>query len=806
MRSIEHFNFGWKYIANFADEYIEINLDDSRFEEVMIPHTNIELPYNNFDEKLFQFVSCYRRTFQIQAKDQDKRAILHFDGVMTSAEVFINGTFVCEHRGGYTPFHCDITSYVKIGTDNVLVVKVDSTEREDIPPFGHVIDYLTYGGIYREVRLEFVHDLHVKHMFVKTRNVLTDHTQLDIDLYCFNQTGANREITLEFQLSMGQRIVETFSQLVTMDGVQEQLVNIQKSVKDILLWDSSNPHLYHLLVVVKQGELRLDEYKVRFGFREVSFRPDGFYLNGNRIKLLGLNRHQAFPYVGYAMPASAQIKDAEILKNELGVNMVRLSHYPQSKHFLDRCDELGLFVFSEIPGWQHIGDEGWQQVAVQFVEEMIKKEWNHPSVIIWGVRINESQDNDAFYQETNRVAKALDDTRPTGGVRNFDGSHLFEDVYTYNDFIHRGHNRALYTPKEITKKAVPYMVTEHNGHMFPTKKFDHEAKRVEHALRHLRVVDSMYQDPGIAGAIGWCMTDYNTHRDFGSGDRICYHGVMDMFRIPKYAAAVYASQGGVKTPVLEVLSGMNIGEREAAELEEVYVFTNCDYLKLYKNGEFLGAYSPSKETYQSVPNPPIIITDFIGDLIAKNEAFTPQDTLMVKRILFAIIKYGDKQLPLIYKLQMGWLMFKYKMSYEKAVSLYTTYVANWGAKSLSYEFEGYKDDQLVATTMKGPASSKGLVVLPDSLKLIEAETYDVCRIVIRHVDEYDHVLPFSNEVIMLEVEGAGAIIGPKQVALIGGSIAFWVKSIGKAGDIKVIIRSNRFTEQVVALKVDKVIV
>ena len=132
---------------------------------------------------------------------------------------------------------------------------------------------------------------------------------------------------------------------------------------------------------------------MRFGFREIHYKNDGLYLNGKKIKLRGLNRHQSFPYVGYAMPKSAQYKDAEILKYSLGVNTVRLSHYPQSNHFMDRCDELGILVFDEIPGWQHIGDsKEWRELAKENVREMIMKDWNHPSVFIWGVRINESKD------------------------------------------------------------------------------------------------------------------------------------------------------------------------------------------------------------------------------------------------------------------------------------------------------------------------------------------------------------------------------------------------------------------------------
>ena len=210
--------------------------------------------------------------------------------------------------------------------------------------------------------------------------------------------------------------------------------------------------------------------------------------------------------------------------------------------------------FEEIHGWQHIGGETWKAQSVENVRRIIRREWNPPSIFIWGVRINESQDDHDFYAETNRVARALDATRPTGGVRYISESELLEDVYTMNDFIlgneELGGNRPrtpLRPQQEVTglDRVVPYMITEFGGHMYPTKSHDQEQRQAEHVLRHLEVLNAMYGDPQIAGAIGWCAFDYNTHKDFGSGDRLCHHGVMDMFREPKFAASVYASQGEI---------------------------------------------------------------------------------------------------------------------------------------------------------------------------------------------------------------------------------------------------------------------
>ena len=205
-------------------------------------------------------------------------------------------------------------------------------------------------------------------------------------------------------------------------------------------WSIEHPTLYTLTVqLIRPGSAGLpdrvlDEKTIRFGFRTVQFVAGGLYLNGQRVELRGLNRHQSYAYQGYAMPDSIQQLDAQLLKKQLGCNAVRTSHYPQSPAFLDACDELGLLVFVEMPGWQHIGDEAWQAQALQNCREMVCQCRNHPSVFLWGVRVNGSSDNEAFYKRTNEAVHRLDPTRPTGGVRIARKSQLLEDVYAYNDY------------------------------------------------------------------------------------------------------------------------------------------------------------------------------------------------------------------------------------------------------------------------------------------------------------------------------------------------------------------------------------
>lgn len=784
----------------FAEQYIEgmelSRADESAFVPVRIPHTSRELPLNNFDERESQIVSCYRRRIRVKPQS-GRRVFLHFEGVMAAAKVYFNGKLLAEHLGGYTPFTCELTGLVT-GADDVVAVVVDATERSDIPPFGYVIDYLTYGGVYREVWLEETDELYIQNAHAKTLQT-KDGWQVETEVYLDNLSNVSVAAELELTLSGKDGSISNHKESIMLYGERNETVTVLFAAGDVCLWELDEPNLYELTIKLQQENQEIDAYACRIGFRTAQFTPEGFFLNGKRVKIRGLNRHQSYPFVGYAMPKRAQEMDAELLKRELGVNLVRTSHYPQSKHFLDRCDELGLLVFEEFPGWQYIGNDVWKKNAITSLEEMITRDWNHPSIVLWGVRINESQDDDAFYRETNALAHRLDATRQTGGVRNFAGSHFFEDVYTYNDFVHSGLNEALKTRKEVAHASVPYLVTEHNGHMFPTKKIDHEEKRVEHALRHLRVLNSAYGADEISGAVGWCMSDYNTHKDFGSGDKICYHGVTDMFRLPKFAAYAYRSQQDGE-PIMEVASGMNQGERTGSNLSSVHVFTNCDSVKLYKNNAYVGEYFPDRKTYHNLPHPPVVITDFIGELMANAEGYSKQDADRIKKIFAAILKYGDKSLPLKYKLMIGYSMLKMKLSYEDAVNLYMRYVAGWGSESTEFVFEGYRNGERVAVVKRGASTGVALRVTPDCTALVEGDTYDVCRVVVEHVDQFGMVLPYSSEAVRVVVSGAGERIGPELIPLTGGATAFWVKSTGR-GEVTISVESPRYGKQVQKLTV-----
>ncbi len=707
---------------------------------VRLPHNAVDLPVSYFDETSYQRAFFYQRRLDWHRSFEGMEISLHFDGAMADAEVFLNGEKIGGHKDGYTPFSVRLTGRLQPGA-NLICVKVDGSENPDIPPFGGQIDYLTYAGIYRDVWLRVAPPVSIGNLRAVPVDALGTSPALDCTVWLDNPQDLPiaGELTLRLLEPAGRVVSQT---QVPVDG-DTATISIS-DLSDIEIWRLDDPALYTLQVAFKQGQVATTR-SVNIGFREAEFREGGFYLNGEKLHLRGLNRHQSYPYVGYAMGRRAQERDAEILRHDLKCNIVRTSHYPQSPWFLDHCDRLGLLVIEEIPGWQHIGGEAFKAESIANVERMIRRDWNHPSIVMWGVRINESADDREFYKATNTVAKRLDPTRATGGVRCIEDSELFEDVYTMNDFFHvaddnfRG-NRAptpLRSPAEVTRQVspVPYLVTEFNGHMFPTKRTDSETRQADHVLRYLEVLDKAYGETGISGSIGWCMSDYNTHKDFGSGDRICHHGVLDMWRIPKFAAHVYAAQGDPKvTPVLQPVTVWARGEREIGGVLPLIVLTNCDYIDFRFGDQPLRRLKPDRMLFPNLPHAPVILDE---------RTMAPED------------------------------------------------IGAWGMAWDDGQFDGYLDGNRVITRrFAADPVPQTLEVAPDALHLNAAD-HDELRVVLRALDQADNVMPYLDDVLYLEVAGPAKVIGPDVLPLKGGVAGLWLKSTGGIGPIELTVFSQR---------------
>ena len=735
-RQVLPLNRGWRYRDTATADARTKDFDDSGFAHVCVPHTNVRLPWHAFNQKASQFVSIYRRELKLPAGTQGKRVFLDFEGVMIATTVYLNGERIGSYKGGYTPFSFDLTDHLDYtGGRNVLAVEVDSTERPDIPPFGERVDYLTFGGLYREVSLRIVAPTSIENIFALPKDVLSSSPSVEVRCYLEQAAklpATKQGFTVKAELRDGTRVLATS----TVRGVAATAaafpnVDAGQSIgwqpfadKDkpnatltlthlgkVELWNLTKPKLYTVHVQLLSGSTVVDEDSRRIGFREAMFTDKGFSLNGQIVKLRGLDRHQTFPWVGQAMPGRVQRRDAMILKQEYHCNLVRTSHYPQSRHFLDACDEIGLLVLEEIPGWHHIGEKPWQDIAVDNTRRMVRRDWNHPSIILWGVRINESRDNHDFYVRTNALAHALDSSRQTGGIRYFQESEFLEDVFTMNDF-----GWPMKKPNH-TK----YLNTEFVGHTYPTKTIDSLERLKEHTHRHARVHDTLASDPQYAGGIGWCAFDYNTHDDFGSGDLICYHGIADIFRTPKPAVGFYRSMCDPADEVVLDMAHHWARNDESIGITALYLCSNCDTLKVFVKGpsgdKMIVEGGPDRKTYPSLPHAPFIF---------------PID----------LKEWGDMRV------------------------------------------EGYIGGKLVKSrTWSGSGIDAKFVLVPDDTTLV-ADGGDSTRVVLRVEDEFGNIRPFAADAIAFQVDGPAEIVGDNPFGLIGGTGAIWIRAKESAGTVK----------------------
>ncbi|HWR10405.1 MAG TPA: glycoside hydrolase family 2 TIM barrel-domain containing protein [Rectinemataceae bacterium] len=834
MRDVYPLSSGWLFHDSPLDEaWLTDSFPAAGWDRVDLPHTLKELPFNHFDEKACQKKGTYCREFETPELPEGGRLFLDFEGVAVSCKIWLNGRNIGGHRGPYTPFSVDIGEAVKAAGLNRLIVEVDAREDPEIPPFGGVVDYLVYGGIYRTVHLRvqekaYIERIHAHPLAGKAivanestanktaanetstdRILRTREARLSVDVTLGGSDWSGARIAARLS-KRGDIIAEVQKEISGSGTAWDRNLGIEfGDLGEISLWDIDSPELYDLEVILEAGDRRVDCLSERIGFRDARFTERGFYLNGRRVFLRGLNRHQSWPYVGYAMGPGAQRRDAEMLKRELGLTIVRTSHYPQSRHFLDACDELGLLVFTELPGWQHIGGAAWKDQALADLGDLIRRDRHHPSVILWGVRINESPDDDELYARTNALAAKLDPDRQRGGVRNFRRSRLLEDVYTYNDFTHDGGKLAIASPDAVKGRGrgrgAPYLITEHNGHMFPTKRYDQEERLAEHARRHARVLDAAMGDPAVSGAIGWCAFDYNTHKDFGSGDRICYHGVSDMFRLPKYAAALYASQvsPGIRI-VLEPATVFAKGERSAAKTLPIDVYTNCDAVDLYHAGEKVGRFLPDRETYPHLEHPPVFIDDLIGDRIDR-EGFSRRDKEIFLSLAAKVMTQGENKLELADKLRFLLLSLRRHMSFKDAENLVMKYGLAWGRADDIFEVVGILGGVEVARrTFSADARADRLEIAADHpvLQVRSGDEWDAQRVTARVLDQYGNPCSFLFEPLRIEVSGAARLIGPSEIGFLGGSTAFWVASVGREGEIAVRVTSGRFGERSLSMKAE----
>ena len=723
------FNTGWLFgpATSGSDQP---GFDDSGLQAVTLPHTVTSLSWRQWDPATWEQVWVYRKHFDAPPDAGRMRVFADFAAAMTQSSLTLNGHALPGRTGGYLPFSAEVTDYL-MPHGNVLAVTLDSRFNLDVPPdrpapyASTSVDFWQPGGIYREVRLRAVPQVFIADVFAKPVNVLDPgqrqvDVQVTVDAAVVPRAGARIAVTL----LDGSRPVASASVPLTIGAPGQATVTATLTgLSGVSLWDIGDPRLYTVQATLLVAGRPLHDYRVRIGFREASFALDGFFLNGRRVKLFGVNRHQFYPYAGAAMSPRVQRRDVQILRNDLNCNMVRCSHYPQDEAFYDACDELGLMAWQEIPGWGYMGDAAWQAAAYRDVGDMVVRGRNHPSVIVWGAMPNESGENIPLYTATNQLAHSLDDSRPTGGddFNRGDTSYVF-DVFSYHDYSHQTGPDGLPEPTlqpPVDAAGKPYLICEAIGTLSGPYKYyrrtDPQEVQQGQATAHARVHDISFSDDRYCGLVAWSGYDY----DSGNGnqfDGVKYTGVVDLFRIPKPGAAIYQSQvDPAIRPVIQPAFYWDFGSTSpVTSLSSAMICANLDRLEVYVGGAHYATVTPDTAGYGHLPYPP------------------------------SFVSFGSVD----------------------------------GSSHPELRIDGYLGATMVASRSfsSDPASDR-LSLTADDTEL-SADGVDETRVVFRAVDAYGAPRPYVSGQVQLSVTGPAVLVGdnPFDFAGAGAAGAVWVRS------------------------------
>ncbi|OXM69093.1 glycoside hydrolase family 2 protein [Amycolatopsis vastitatis] len=602
--------------GRYADGGADPDFDETDLDPVRLPHCVTPLSWTGWQPSSWQDQWLYRKHFTVTPAMTAERVRARFDGVMTNATVSLNGRVVATHEGGYLPFEVELPEVV-VG-DNVLAVVVDGRWALDVPPNlprtagPSVIDFYQPAGIYRPATIGTVPRTRLADVFARPVDVLSPARSLHLtcELDTTVALGEPLQVTASVRQA-GLELAQGATEVAPMPVGTKTVEFDVGGLGAVRLWDVEDPALCDVVVTVRSGPRVVDQRVVRTGFREARFTPDGFFLNGRRLKLFGLNRHQWYPFAGGALPDRVQRRDAEILRRELNCTMVRCSHYPQSSAFLDACDELGLLVWEEIPGWGRVGDDAWQRQNLKDVAGMVVRDRNHPSIVVWGTRVNEAAGSTDLYLRTGRLARQLDPSRPTSGaLATTTGARLAlppgtdEQVLAYNDYTaRRGAPFQLRPPRA----GVPYLVTESIGTLAGARAYRRtDAPATQHlqAELHAKAHDLAAADDRYCGLLAWCAFDYPSgwQRSVGGSK---FPGVSDIFRIPKPAAAFYASQGDpLVRAVAEPGFAWDFTAQPTGPGPGATIWSNCDRLLLFLDDRPAGEARSRRADFPHLRYPP----------------------------------------------------------------------------------------------------------------------------------------------------------------------------------------------------------
>lgn len=567
-------------------------------------------------------IGNYERTLHIRPEWKGKRLFLRFDGVNNVADVFLNGKNIGEHRGGYSAFIFEITDKVNYGADNRLWVRVNNAEQFDVLPL--VGDFNFYGGIYRDVTLLVTEpacisplDYASPGVYLTQKSVSHQEAQVDARIL-LSSKDANGEATVRLSVKDGNRVVaESKKTVVLSDGNSE--VNLPVVVKQPHLWNGrQDPFCYQAEVTLEQNGRVIDRVTQPLGLRYYRIDPnEGFFLNGKHLTLQGVCRHQDRAEVGNALRRQHHEEDMDLML-EMGVNAIRLAHYQQDEYMYQLADRAGLLVWAEIPfvGPGGYADKGFIDLPAlkengrQQLVELIRQNYNHPSIVCWGLfnELKEEGDNPIPYiRELNQLAHQEDATRPTTSASNQDGSlNFLTDLIAWNrydgwygntprtlaDFLdatHRKHPELRIGISEYGAGASIYHQQDTLKQPAPAGYWHPENWQTYYHIENWKII---HERPFVWGSFVWNMFDFGAaHRHEGDRPGINDKGLVTFDRkVHKDAFYFYKANWNQAVPTLHLAGKRNT--RRTKALQDFMVFTNQPQAELFVNGISIGKQQP----------------------------------------------------------------------------------------------------------------------------------------------------------------------------------------------------------------------
>lgn len=753
-REIYNFNVGWRYHKGDISGAEAINFDDSSWDVISTPHTVELIPAEGSGGKNYQGLAWYRKHFTVDKSFENKLINIHFEAIMGKSKVYLNGKLVREHFGGYLPFSIELSQYgVQAGDKCLIAVLADNSDDKSYPPGKpqRTLDFTYHGGIYRDVWMIVTSETHITDpneagktagggVFVHYGEINNKKAEIFVDTDVRNASKKNQTVIVQTKLSDRNGIViKTVKSKIDLKTGESNQVKQKISINNPLLWSPDAPHLYKIETnLLATNGKSIDGGMTRIGIRKAEFKgSDGFWLNNEPAdKLIGGNRHQDYAYVGNAVPNSQHWRDAKKLR-EAGCRIIRVAHYPQDPSFMDACDEFGIFVIVATPGWQYWNkDPQFAEYVYDDVRNMVRRDRNHPSVLMWEPVLNETRFPLEFSLKVHQITH---DEYPYPGCFCTADNHSegvaenYEVVYGWPKDI--GNFKQCIFTREFGENVDDWYA--HNTNNRASRSWGENAQLIQ-SLQLTKAYNEMYPESRqfIGGAL-WHPFDHQR----GYHPDPYWGGLMDAFRQPKYSYYMFKSQvdASLNHPRIETGPMVFIAhEISPFSSPDVTVFTNCDEVRLIVYG---------------------------------------QDTLVQK------VPFGDYGMP------HPPVTFKNVFEFNE-MRIFSYVQKEW--QKISFIAEGLIDGKVVCSSNKMPSrrSTKLRLSVDNEEQQLQADGSDFLTVICEVTDDEGNVRRLAKEQILFTVKGEGEIIGDATIganprAVEFGSAPVLIRSTVKPGKIKV---------------------